>query len=105
MTGEITDAAGANRQGPGSGVQGLGKAGDAVPQTPDPKPQTPFILTPSEVCSMLRIRTRRPQASIQNLARRHGLRVLRVGRRVVVQREDLESWLIRNAGTEETGTE
>jgi excisionase family DNA binding protein len=87
MTGQSSDAADANQS-----------------EIRNPKSEMPSILTPSEVCSMLRIRTRRPQASVQNLARRHGLRVLRVGRRVVVQREDLESWLIRNAGTGETGT-
>ena len=57
----------------------------------------PPILTPNEVCRYLRISTRRPDRAVANLVKRHGLRTVRIGRAVRVEREDLERFIEGNA--------
>ena len=58
--------------------------------------ELPIVLTPAEVCDVLRIETRRPDRTVANLARRWGLRVVHVGRAPVVERSDLAAFLSKN---------
>lgn len=59
--------------------------------------ELPIVLTPAEVCGVLRIETRRPDRAVANLAARHGLRIVHVGRAPMVQREDLAAFLAASA--------
>jgi len=59
----------------------------------------PDILTPAEVCGVLRKDVEKPCKAVRALER-GGLRVLKVGRDLRVMRDDLESFLaaIQNKG-------
>ncbi|MFO8011689.1 MAG: hypothetical protein R6X20_00140 [Phycisphaerae bacterium] len=52
----------------------------------------PALLTPAEVCDVLRRPVRSPAKAIRGLQRR-GLRVIEDGRRLLVLRQDLEAYI------------
>ncbi len=52
----------------------------------------PVVLTPEDVCGVLRKRVQRPSQTVRALEA-NGLRVLRVGRDLRVLRKDLEAFL------------
>ncbi len=54
--------------------------------------EMPPVLTPAEVCRVLRKRVKRPCKTVRALER-NGLRVLKVGRELRVLRKDLEAFL------------